>query len=144
MFFGDQVNDTRSMFYSSWQKYRQGQVLQALEQQLVNVILDHPEYHALLEQSPEHMDQAWFPELGQTNPFLHMGLHLALREQIVTDRPTGISQVFQTLLSRQSDVHATEHAMIDCLAECLWLAQRNQQQPDEQAYLQALTGLTQV
>lgn len=31
--------------------------------------------------------------------------------------------------------------MIDCLAEAMWLAQRQQQPPDEAAYLQCLQQL---
>lgn len=141
MFFGDQVQDTRQLFYSSWHKYRSAQPLLPLEQQLVDVISHHPEYHALLEQTDTHRDQAWFPELGQTNPFLHMGLHLAIREQIGTDRPHGIATVYQNLLHSGQDTHDVEHKMIDCLAEALWQAQRDARQPDESAYLDALTAL---
>ena len=141
MFFGNSVQDTRQMFYSSWHKHQQNQPLLPLEAQLVAAILDHPEYHSLLEQQEAYRDQAWFPELGQTNPFLHMGLHLAVREQIGTNRPEGIAAAFQTLLGKYPNQHAAEHAVMDCLAECLWVAQRNNSQPDERAYLAALAGL---
>jgi len=35
-------------------------------------------------------------------------------------------------------VHAAEHAMIECLGEALWQAQRSGRAPDEAAYLAAL------
>ncbi|KTD36579.1 hypothetical protein Lnau_1563 [Legionella nautarum] len=141
MFYGDNVQDTRQLFFSSWQKYKQKLPLQPLEQQLVAVIIDHPEYQALLETSNKPLDQAYFPELGQTNPFLHMGLHLAIREQVSTDRPTGIAQVYKNLLQKYSDSLIVEHLMMDSLAECLWKAQRDQCPPDENQYLAALNQL---
>ncbi|WP_204318325.1 DUF1841 family protein [Serratia marcescens] len=42
-------------------------------------------------------------ELGETNPFLHMGLHLAVREQVATDRPQGIRTVYTKLIEKYQD-----------------------------------------
>lgn len=141
MFYGDNVQDTRKMFFLSWQKYLQKQPLQPLEQQLVAVIKDHPEYHAVLENPAGSTDKAYYPELGQTNPFLHMGLHLAVRDQISTDRPVGILKIYKDLLKKYKEPLAVEHLLIDCFAECLWQAQRNNQPPDEKQYLESLGKL---
>jgi hypothetical protein len=81
------------------------------------------------------------PEGGKTNPFLHMGLHLALREQLATNRPAGIADVFDQLQARSGDRHAAEHQALDCLAEALWTAQNNNTAPDEQDYLDSLKRL---
>lgn len=141
MFYGNSVSDTRKVFFDSWHKYRHKQPLLALEQQLVDVILAHPEYHSLLEKDNAPIEQAYFPELGQTNPFLHMGLHLAIREQIATNRPAGIADVFQRLIQQGINSLEVEHKMLDLLAECLWEAQRYQAAPDEQHYLTKLQNL---
>lgn len=138
MFYGQSTQDTRQFFFSSWQKYRQQQVLSPLEQQIVQVIIDHPEYQDVLETKT---DQAWFPELGQTNPFLHMGLHLAIRDQVSTDRPTGMTRIYQQLLTKYNDTLTVEHMLIEPLAECLWQAQRYQRAIDEQSYLIACNQL---
>ncbi|CEK09229.1 DUF1841 family protein [Legionella hackeliae] len=140
MFYGDDVQDTRQLFFSSWQKYREKHPLLPLEQQIVDVILVHPEYHGLLE-ATKNKEQAYFPEMGQTNPFLHMGLHLAIRDQISTNRPEGISTIYQQLVKKFRDSLAVEHLMMEYLAECLWQAQRDNTYPDESNYLQALTQL---
>lgn len=137
MFFGDNVHDIRTMYYSSWRKYQLAEPLTSLEQQVVDVINNHPEYHALLSDEAAK-NAAYFPELGQTNPFLHMGLHLAIREQIATNRPAGITTIFQKLLVKYIDNLTVEHLMIDRLAEALWLAQKNQTMPDEVSYLESL------
>jgi hypothetical protein len=142
MFFGDNVQETRQLFYTSWHKYRLGQPLLPLEKQLADVILAHPEYHDLFDKVDAHNEQAYFPELGQTNPFLHMGLHLAVREQVATNRPTGMQALFQQLLVKFQDSLAVEHQIMECLAECLWLAQRNGCEPNESDYINAVTQLT--
>lgn len=142
MFFGNTIDDTRQLFYTAWRKYRLTQPLSALEQQLADVIIDHPEYHSLLEQKEGNNSQAWFPEMGQTNPFLHMGLHLAIRDQLATDRPPGVIAQYQQLMIKYHDALAVEHIMMEALAECLWQAQRNQSAPDEQAYLHALSQVS--
>ena len=137
MFYGDTTQDTRQVFFSSWQKHRQNQPLSPLEKQVVDVMIEHPEYHAMLESALSQLDQAYFPELGQTNPFLHMGLHLAIRDQVATDRPAGMTRIYKQLLTKYNDNHRVEHLLVEALAEGLWLAQRDQSMFDAVAYLKA-------
>lgn len=141
MFFGSTIHETRQIFFSSWQSYLQKKPLSALEEQVVRVLLEHPEYHPVLEQQARFQEQAYYPELGATNPFLHLGLHLAVREQVATDRPSGIAALFQALVEKHRDPLNAEHLLMDHLAESLWLAQKNKQMPDEQLYLQALKAV---
>ena len=143
MFYGDQVQDTRAVFFTSWHKFKQNQPLLPLEQQIVAVIRSHPEYHAILDAHGLDHTTPYFPELGQTNPFLHMGFHLAIQDQIATDRPLGICSIYQQLCQKKSDPTEVEHLLMDLLAECLWQAQRNHTMPDEQNYLAACRQLLQ-
>ena len=87
------------------------------------------------------LDRDYRPEDGQSNPFLHMGLHLGIREQVSTNRPTGIAAVYKAAAARTGDIHAAEHEMIECLAETLWEAQNANRPPDEAAYLERLRRL---
>ncbi len=135
--FGNDRQQLRQMYKLAWEKYQQKQSLSALEQQVAQVILEHPEYHQFVQQ----MEKDFLPELGESNPFLHMGLHLGLREQVSTNRPAGIRDVFDTLCKKGIDPHDVEHRMIECLAEAMWSAQQNQQMPDEQSYLSCLHKL---
>lgn len=109
--------------------------------QVADVIELHPEYHASLEAGGEVVDRDYTPEGGQSNPFLHMGLHLAVRDQLATDRPPGIRRAFEDVVRRMGDSHEAEHRMIDCLAETLWEAQRSGLPPDEQTYLERVRRL---
>jgi hypothetical protein len=140
MFYGDTIQETRQMFFTSWNNYIQKKPLTPLEQQIVQVIIDHPEYQQILAQS-KFQEHTYYPELGETNPFLHMGLHLAVREQIATNRPAGITAAFKELLKKYQDPLAVEHLILEQLAECLWLAQKNNLPPDEQHYLTQLAQL---
>lgn len=131
--------DNRRMFFEVWRKQQAGEPLSALEIIVAEVIRMHPEYHHLLADDPEKaLDRDWLPEGGETNPFLHMGLHIAIREQLSIDRPPGVKAAYQALLTRTRDPHAAEHLMLECLAETLWRGQRDGRLPDEAAYLACL------
>ena len=109
--------------------------------QIVQVILAHPEYHKILENQNKFQQHSYFPELGEPNPFLHMGLHLAIREQIATDRPEGIKAIYHQLVKKYADSLEIEHRMMEQLAECLWRSQKNNSPPDEHDYLQQLLAI---
>ena len=138
MIFGQDRNELRNMYVAAWQKHRDGEVLSPLESQIVQVIAEHPEYHDAIAGD---IERDYTVEGGETNPFLHMGLHLSVREQVSTDRPGGIAAVFSSLAEKSGDAHAAEHRMIDCLAETLWEAQSKNQPPDEAQYLERLRRL---
>jgi hypothetical protein len=138
-FFHDQDRSAlRRLYVEAWRKHRAGRPLEPLEHQLVTVIELHPEYHALLEDEAEALGRDFTPEAGQSNPFLHMGLHLAIREQSATDRPAGIAAIRAQLVERLADPHEAEHRMLERLAEALWLSQRTGRPPDEIAYVESL------
>jgi len=139
MIFGQDRNELRRMYADAWQKRLDGKLLSPLETQIADVVAEHPEYHA--DVTAADLARDFTPEGGRTNPFLHMGLHLGLREQVATDRPRGIATIFRSLAAKAGDAHAAEHRMIDCLAETLWESQVNNTPPDEQRYLERLRGL---
>lgn len=142
MIFGDRNrNQLRQAYVQAWQKFRAGQPLEPLERQIAAVIAEHPEYHALLEREAQALAAEFTPEHGQQNPFLHMGLHLAIREQVATDRPAGIAAVHTRLTARVGSPLEAEHRMFEVLGEVLWQAQRSGRMPDEQGYLQRLQAL---
>lgn len=136
MMFSQDRSSLRKMYADAWRKRLDGEPLSPLEEQIAGVIALHPEYHDEIEVGD--IDQDFVPEAGRTNPFLHMGLHLGLREQLATDRPPGIASIFSGLAARIGDPHEAEHRMIECLAETLWEAQRDNRPPDEALYLERL------
>ena len=141
MLFTQDRTRTRQLFRSAWQKFLSEETLEPLEKQIVDLLKDHPEYHPLLTSSDELLDHDFTAEDGSENPFLHLSLHLALREQVGTDRPLGIASITRSLLLKHGDGHTVEHLMIERLGLFLWEAQRQSREPDEQAYLQSLREL---
>jgi hypothetical protein len=135
--FSSDRNEIRKVFFEAWRKHTQHLPIEPLEAQLIQIILLHPEVHALLAKPQDFSDT----DFQEANPFLHLGLHLALREQINTDRPKGIKQLYANLCVKYKDKHSLEHKMMDCLAEILWLAQQSGKAPDEQDYWQLLKKL---
>ena len=140
MLYGSDRDDLRRAWVDAWSKSRAGQPLQPLERLLCEVIAEHPEHHPALE-TPGALESEYSPEAGRTNPFLHMGLHVAIREQLATDRPAGVRALYAKLLPRYADAHRLEHALMECLAETLWDAQRTGTAPDEARYLERVRRL---
>lgn len=127
--------ELRRAWQQAWGKARAGQPLSPLEALLADVLRMHPEYHAALE-SDDALAREWLPAGGQSNPFLHMGLHVALREGIAANRPAGLADLAARLTRMRGDAHTAEHQLMDCLAETLWEAERNHTPPDEAAFLE--------
>lgn len=140
MFAGSGREELRRRYATAWQRRCEGLPLEPLDAQIADVIALHPEYHALIE-NPDAIEQSFTVEQGRTNPFLHMGLHLAIREQVGTRRPAGVEAVHARLTRSLGDVHQAEHRMFEVLAETLWEAQRAGTAPDEQQYLERLRKL---
>jgi hypothetical protein len=139
--FGSDRTQMRRFFTETWRKARNGEVLVPLEQLLAGVIQQHPEYHPLIEAPDNAHDKDFLPDGGETNPFLHMGMHISLQEQVGTDRPAGIRTLYQKAVTKVGDSHEAEHQMMECLGKMLWEAQRENRAPDEQAYLQCVKHL---
>jgi len=140
MIFGQDRKQLRIMYAEAWRKRSERLPMSPLEAQIAAIIELHPEYHADI--TSDDLDRDYTPDGGQTNPFLHMGLHLGIREQVSTNRPPGIANILEVLRAKLGDAHAAEHQMIDCLAETLWEAQNQNRAPDEAKYLERLRHLT--
>ena len=137
--FGDRTQ-LRQQFVQAWARARNGEEMSALDSALAELIREHPEYHELLADRERALTAEFPPEGGLGNPFLHLAMHLSIREQAATDRPSGIRDLHQRLCGRLGPMDA-EHQMIECLGRALWEAQRSGTPPDENAYLECLRRL---
>lgn len=120
--FNPSREQVRNFFTEAWQKYRTGSVLTPLEIMAVDLIKIHPEYHADLE-DPNAAEREYTVEQGQTNPFLHLSMHLAIQEQLSIDHPPGIRAAWQSL-RQHTDEHEAAHIVMEALGEVVWEAQR--------------------
>lgn len=136
--FSQDRHSYRQAFMDAWAKSRAGEPLEPVEAQIVQILRLHPEYQALLEDPDATLNRDWSPEQEETNPFLHLGLHLAVLEQLTVDRPAGIRKLHRNLVSATGDVHEAEHRIMACLAEALWRVQHGGKPFDEKAYLKCV------
>ena len=131
-------HQSRQFFFDTWQKYKRQELLSDMEKIALSIILLHPEYHSILDDTERYHDKDYTPEMGNTNPFLHMSMHIAIKEQLSIDQPSGIRERFKRLQEKNKDEHETMHQVMECLAEMLWQAQRNQSAPDASIYFECL------
>ena len=136
--FNPSRDQARQFFFETWRKYRAGETLSDLEKTALQVILLHPEYHVLLDDTERYLDRDFTPKDGALNPFLHLSLHLAIEEQLSIDQPPGIRAQFERIAAATGSEHDAKHALLECLAETIWQAQRSNAAPDPRIYLECL------
>ncbi len=141
LFAGQDRDAMRGAWRTAWARHLARLPLAPLQAQMTEVIALHPEYHAQLLEIDRLAPQAREDTEIAARAFLHLGLHLALREQLTTDRPKGIALIHRRLSAGTLDGHEAEHRMMDVLERTLWEAQRAGRPPDEAHYLEALRRL---
>jgi hypothetical protein len=136
--FNPTRDQARDFLFDLWAKHEAKVPLTALESLALGVVLEHPEYHEFLGNPERYRDRDWKPEGGETNPFLHIAMHLAIEEQVSIDQPPGIRAAVDALARHHGSMHDARHDVMDCLAEMVWQAQRNGTALDNAAYLGCL------
>jgi hypothetical protein len=138
MFSTDQTA-LRAFYKKSWDKLKNKENLSDLEKQVAAIILEHPEYHKFFDELDLNSDLK--SHLGPDTPFMHLGLHLGIRDQIALNNPTGIREIYNQLSKNLETPHDAEHKMLEILAEELWSSQRNKTDFNTQEYLNKLSNL---
>ncbi|MEO0317739.1 MAG: hypothetical protein RL404_1416 [Pseudomonadota bacterium] len=135
--FNPTKDEVRRFFCETWRKTRSHEVLTPLEAIARDWMLQHPEYHHDLA-DPETAQTADYDiAKGQSNPFLHLSMHLSITEQVSIDQPPGIRAAFQALAAKSGE-HDAQHQVMECLGEMLWTSQRNGSPPDGVAYIECV------
>jgi len=128
-------DEARRFMIEAWRKYAAQEPLTALERMTGEIVAMHPEYRGMLETPERHADRDYHPETGEMNPFLHLSLHLAVAEQLSIDQPPGLRKHYERLMAERGDEHRALHALVECLGEVVWHAQRHGTAPDGALYL---------
>jgi len=136
--FNPSLVEVRNFFFNIWDKAKHTQELTDLEKIAYSIILEHPEYHYILEDRVQYLEFEWTPEMGQTNPFLHLSMHLTILEQLSIDQPAGVKQFYQELCNKESAPHQAQHALMECVGEMLWQANANATNLDVNVYFNCI------
>lgn len=136
--FNPSRDQVRQFFFDAWGKFKSQQPLSQLEGLAIEIIQMHPEYQPVLDAPERYLEQSYFPEMGETNPFLHMSLHLSILEQVAIDQPPGIAGFYEALQQKHGNKLDAQHDLMDCLAETIWQSQRNNTPMDAEAYINCI------
>jgi len=131
MFYSQDRTKQRKFLFNAWQKFINNKPLEDLENKIVQIIGIHKEYQHLIT----NIEADYSPDKAEVNPFLHINLHLALREQLAIDQPFGIKKAYNSLLIKVKDSHTVEHLMMDCIADMIFSAQKTNIMLNEKNYL---------
>lgn len=135
-----QLRAHRQVFWDAWTKSQASEPLNALEVRIARVISMHPEYHPLFDDKERFLDRDFAVDEGM-NPYLHISLHLALEEQIATHQPPEAATALEHLMRGGLDRHDALHLLLEVLAETVYFAQQQGQEPDVMLYRQRLQEL---
>lgn len=136
--FNPSKDDVRRFFCEAWAKHRSALPLTPLEAIAVDWIAQHPEYHKVLSDLESALARDYSVAQGQSNPFLHLSMHLSMEEQVSIDQPVGIRDALAQLATKLGDRHAAMHEAMEALGEMIWISQRNGTPMDGQAYVDAV------
>lgn len=134
--FSPSQADVRRFFCEVHRKQRAIEPMQAIETLAGQWIAEHPEHHAELADADAAIARMAEVRDAQTNPFLHLSMHLSISEQCSIDQPPGIRQAVELLAARRGDLHIAHHEVMECLGRMLWESQRAGRPPDGQAYIE--------
>lgn len=139
--FNPTKEEVRDFFCEAWRKQKESGILTPLESIAARWMVEHPEYHELLSHSEQAKAQDFSVENGQTNPFLHLAMHLSISEQIQIDQPPGIRAAGKNLSIRLDSEHEAQHRIMECLGQVLWESQRSGTPPDMAVYVESIRTL---
>jgi len=139
--FNPTREEVRRFFCATWKKKNENHILDPIETLASDWMVEHPEYHDLLADPEGALEQDYTPERGETNPFLHLSMHLSISEQISINQPPGIKEIADKLSQKVGSMHEAQHVMMECLGQVMWEAQREGQPLNPEKYLEALKKL---
>lgn len=136
--FSPSQADVRRFFCEVFAKTRAGAAMEAIEVIASQWIAEHPEYRDELRDADAALARVYDVEAGNSNPFLHLSMHLSISEQCSIDQPRGIRQAVELLTARRNSLHNAHHDVMECLGTMLWESQRSGRAPDGDAYIAAV------
>ena len=134
--FNPSQADVRRFLCAVHAKTLSGAPMEAIETLASLWIAEHSEYHAELANADAAVARNYDETPEQTNPFLHLSMHLSISEQCSIDQPPGIRQAVELLTARRGDLHEAHHEVMECLGRMIWESQRAGRPPDGQAYIE--------
>jgi hypothetical protein len=128
------VDKLRVIFVDTFKKMKLSLALTDLEKQIAYVIGLYPQYHQYLS---DYQQTGRMYESDDSNPFLTLSLHVAILEQVSTNRPEGILDLYHLATGYIAAIEV-EKLMAGVLYDQMHEALLQGHPPDESEYLQKL------
>lgn len=109
---------TRELLAHTWAKLERGETLARDEEVLGAVLRDHAEY-ARFWPDPGAAVAARFGT-QDTNPFLHVHLHLVVEGQLAAHDPPEVAELFTRRTAIGDSRHEICHQVMNALAAAIW------------------------
>lgn len=142
--FNPSQQDVRKFFCAVYQKQKNKEILSPLEAIAADWVEKHPEYENDLKDIEIAINADYSIDAGNTNPFLHLSMHLTIAEQVKIDQPRGVKEAYEILSRKLNSTHEAHHVIMECLGEMIWNSQRQGLPPDGQAYIESLNKRTRI
>ena len=133
--FSPSQEDVRRFFCAVYEKSLCNAPMEAIETLASQWIAEHPEYHADFSNVEDALGKVYTNVQGQSNPFLHLSMHLSISEQCSIDQPRGIRHAVELLTHRRNSLHVAHHETMECLGKMLEESQSAGRPPDGDAYI---------
>jgi Domain of unknown function (DUF1841) len=136
--FAPSQDDVRRFICAVYEKSKNNKPLNQMEA-IVSIWLDdHPEYAVDFSNIEKALATVYTVTPERENPFLHLAMHLSISEQCSIDQPQGIRQAVDLLASKNGNLHAAHHAVMDCLGRILYDSQIHGSPPDGNHYIELI------
>ncbi len=134
------VLHNRARFVQIWEKAKGNFPLEGEEAFFAQVMLEHREHHPVFDMG-EAAFKIDFSARRETNPFLHISLHVMAEQQIASRQPVETEEVFLALKAGGALRHDVIHKIGGALAQVLQDAFLKNKPIDEVDYLVRLKNL---
>lgn len=137
--FNPSLEQARSFFIEVWNKYKLSRIMTPIEETTATWILKHPQFHNDLS-NKESIKNIYNSNCQESNPFLHLSMHLTVSEQLIIDQPYGIKAVYKKLIMN-NDPHTAAHKIIKCLTLTIRNSQDQGTALDSNKYIRLIREL---
>jgi hypothetical protein len=138
MFNAPTQHDVRRFFCEVHRRTRESLPLDAMQSLAAPWVAEHPEYADDLSDIDAATTKTYPATSGQSNPFLHLSMHLSISEQCSIDQPPGVRDAVTRLAQHAGSLHEAHHVAMEALGRMVWASQRSGRPPDGDAYIEAL------
>jgi Domain of unknown function (DUF1841) len=131
-------DEVRKIWCEVYTKSMNSGELTEMEAAMASIIALHPEYEWVLGEVAVAVTHEFSIDCWESNPFLHLSLHLAIAEQLKSGGQNDVHEVFAEMAVLADSRHEAEHFAMGCLAASISESRRKRTALTTDNYLKLL------